>query len=784
MKRRDFCSIIGGSIVAPRIEELKAALNEAARASSPGAAYSSAETARLAPLRSRPPWAPGSAPEHLSFDWESVLANKEIRFLTDNQLSVYVGSEPGISRLHYFPVRERPTLAGHLDYASLAKENQFNCIGARTRLHDADGIAAKLEETNYQWWPHRIERLWVGKEFVVKEELAVHGNRVILRFSKIRGANAQITVEGSFEPHRFSSAEINRHLIFKFEDGVSLALYTSRDFSAQITSDGYRATGIIAAPVSILICCGYRPENILQELRHYEENPGGIFEETRKSWQSYFTSTVPCIVSSDACLVRLYYYLFYVVRSSLYDIPWEPYVHAYTCPWKTGAIWQWSWNTPMNAITERWLNRDSLGKEGIKLIQANCGAANLGSYLHPVRHQQKCRNIFDWYAAVDQAQKKLETKDYDFLFTQPYTVPNSFLGIWEVYLMSGDREFLCENVPIMANYERTARQHARPGSLLTPFQMMVDEFDYSLRWKPAQKSFTKGGLQRTFDVPLEMVDFNSFLVELRLILMQAYQEMGQHPKAQFMRQLAEESALEINNRLWNSRLNFYCDVRSDNGQSTRVRAISGFTPLYARIVPPHRKVLLLEALDDPQGFASPYPIPSIELRNPDLDPNLPTYGGDSLITSGVWMIVNALVRNGEQARAARYIHGAIELVTKYGVSSSYSYNPIAATPNQPKHTLATQCAILNDLILKYVVGFTPRTDHLFEFNPIALDTSLTSLKCGPFLYKKRYNVIVEWTGKEYIVSVNDAVLRFSKPSHIVAELENTGRLKVRQARAI
>lgn len=781
MKRREFCNLIGGSIVASKAEELMAALNKDAHMAFAGAGNAAGESGGFAPLRARRPWAPGSVPLSPSFDWESLLANNEIRFLTDNQLSVYIDSKPGISRIHYFPVRERPKLTGKLDYASLAKENQFNGIGAKIRFRDAEGASVKAEESDCRWWPHKIERLWSVNESVVKEELAVLGNHAVVLLTPVRGPGLYVSVEGTFQPNRFSAAEIHKRLIFQFEDGVLLAPFVSRNLSVKVTPDGYRATGTVTEPIFILISAGYRPEDIIQERQLIEENPGAIIEEARKNWEFYFTSMSPRLASSDAKLAKLYYYLFYVVRSSLYDVPWEPYVRAYTCPWKTGAIWQWSWNTPMNAITERWLNNDSLAKEGISLIRSDCGAANIGSYLHPVESQQKCWTIFDWYPAIDRAQKKLETKDYDFIFTMPHTVPNSFLGIWEVYLITGDREFLRENVPLMAEYERAARQRAKPGSLLTPFQMMVDEFDYSLRWKPVLKTFVKGGLQRAFDVPLIMVDFNAYLVELRRILMWAYWELGQPGQARSMERLAKESAREINDRLWNSQLHFYCDVRADNGQSTQLRAVSGFTPLYAQIVSRRRKALLLAALDDPQGFASPYPIPSVELRNPDLDPNLPTYGGDSLITSGVWMIVNSLVRNGEQARAARYIHKAVEMVAKYGVSSSYSYNPITAKPNQAKHTLATQCAILNDLILKYVVGFTPRADHLFEFNPLALDTSLNHLKWGPFLYKQKYHVVVEWTGKEYTVSVNGASLRFPKPTHIVAELSSTGNLTIRRA---
>jgi len=781
MKRREFCNIIAGSLPVARARKSLAALNTSALCAGLDTDSPAGRSDPFAPLRARRPWQPASVPTLPSFDWQSRLASKEIRFLTDNQLSIYVDSEPGISHLHFYPLRERPKLGDKLDYSKLSKQNQFKSSGVRVHFLSADGTAARVNEVDYQWWPHKIERTWSNPEFIVKEELAVVGNLTLIRLTPLRGACTNFRVEGSLRPYSFSTTTFDDHLVFEFENGVSLAPYFTGHSKIERTPDGYHAVAAATKPLLILLCAGYQPEDVLRELRRRENDPGAIFAQAHQLWDSYFTSLVPRLESSDAKLTDLYEYLFYVIRSSLYDIPWEPWVHAYTCPWKTGAIWQWSWNTPMNAITERWLNDGSLAEEGIRLIHDNGGAVYFGSYLHPGQNSAECWSIFDWYPEIDRAQKHLETKDYDFLFTMPYTVPNCFLGIWEVYLMTGDREFLRENVQVMAKYERDARRRAKPGSLLTPLQMMVDEFDYSLRWKPVQKTFTKGGLQRAFDVPVEMVDVNTYLVELRRILMHAYQELGQPDHAREMQQLAAQSAREINDRIWDDQRDFYCDVRADNGRSTGVRAISGFTPLYAQFVPPARKALLLKALDDPQGFGSPFPIPSIELCHPDLDPNLVTYGGDSLLTSGVWMIVNALVRNGEPQRAARYIHKAIEMVTQGGVSSSYSYNPLTAKPNQQKHTLATQSAILNDLILRYIVGFTPRADLLFEFNPIALDSSLGHLKWGPFVYKLNYRVTVEWTGDEYIVTVNRSSLHFPRPTHVVAELDHNGRLIRREA---
>ena len=532
----------------------------------------------------------------------------------------------------------------------------------------------------------------------------------------------------------------------------------------------------VERPVSFAIALGYDPAAVAAELARRSADPAAIFAEARAIWDYYFRALVPRLESSDANLERLYYYLFYVVRSSLYDIPYEPYSHPYTSPWKTGAIWQWAWNTGFNSIAERWLNDPSFCQQGMRLIARHGAAMNVGSYLRPLAPVRQPYTMWDWSELVDAAQIKLTIPDYDILFEQPYTVPNAFLGVWEVYQATGDKEFLRLNLPILEQYEKVARSKARPGSLITPLRFMFDEFDYSLRWKPVQKTFTKGGLQRGYDVPVDMVDMNAYLVELRRILAGAYRELGRPAEARAMDDLADRSAGELNRRLWDPDLRFYSDARSDTGASTRVRAVSGFSPLYAGIVPPKRKPALMAALDDPQGFAAPYAVPSIELRHPDLDPNMITYGGDSLAVSGVWTVTVALARNGEAARAARLLRSAIAMITKDGVSSAYSYNPITAKPNQRKHELTTQCAIVNDLICRYIAGFEPRADARFEFNPIALDQRLAHFRFGPYRYKSKYTIETEWNGREYIVKVNGRSLRSPRPRRIVAALGADGNL--------
>lgn len=667
--------------------------------------------AAFPPLHPRAPWKPDPNLPRQKVEWTALLRNPEIRFLTENQLSLTLDKSPGVARLHYYPLRRPVQLKDRLDYGILAKRTQLEGASARLKFD------VPLKETSYEWLPHKVTRTWEGGGSNIREEIAVSGNRAVIRLTRLSGPPVGVTLEAPAQQ--------------EFDGGVV------------VTSAPRRAT--LDRTAVFGIGAGYTPRPVTE--------PGQVFEAAHRIWDEYFTALVPRLSTANPALDRLYYYLFYVVRSSLFDIPYEPYLYPYTCPWKTGAIWQWTWNTGMNAVTERWLNDSSIAKAGTRLVAANRGALYFGTYLHPYRPQPP-QSIFDWYMEMDAAQKKLDNHDYQRLATLPYTVPNAFLGIQEVYRMTGDQAFLDQNLPLMKDYEERARQLAPKGSILTPFQMMVDEFDYSLRWKPVQKTFTKGGLQRAFDLPVEMVDVNSYLYQLRRMLEDAYTLQGDKAAAARMRALAIRTAKEVNARFWDAGKAFYCDTRSDNHVSTGVRAISGFAPLYAGIVPPARRKALLEALADPKLFNAPYPVPSVELDHPDLDPTLSTYGGDSLITTGVWTIVNALAAIGEDARAADYLARTVQMMTKDGVSSSYTYNSLTGAPNQSKHTLATQSAIVNDLIARYVVGLNPVEGNVIEFHPIAAGLAGGRLHFGPFRYKDKHWIEVDQTPQAWKVTID------------------------------
>jgi hypothetical protein len=716
--------------------------------------------ADFAELLPRKPWQPDPTLPRQAVNWRPLLASGKIRFLTDNQLSLALDAKPGIARFQYYPVRWKIEIQDKLDYGKVGKASRFEGKGAVVRFLDAAGAELKPVEHDYQWAPDGVARTWEAGATRLREQIGVSANLAAVRWTRLSGPPLQVVLEGSF-PYSFQ----HTGECFCFEDGVCVTPGWSGG-AVEETKDGYRLRARLDDKLEFVASVGYAPEP-----RPPAEQ---VFARARQTWDYYFTALVPRLETANPRLDRLYYHLFYVVRSSLFDIPFEPYRFPYTCPWKTGAIWQWSWNTPMNSVTERWLNDPTIAEAGIRMINQNGGSMYFGTYLHPWKRFEPRLGIFDWYMEVDQAQKRAVRTNYDFLSVMPYTVPNAFVGVWEVYRMNGDPQFLRESLPLMEQYEAAARKLAKPGTILAPFQMMVDEYDYSLRWKPVQKGFTKRGLQRAFDVPVLMADVNSYLYALRGMLAEAYQTLGEPAKAGEMRRLARQTAAEVNARLWDAKLKFYCDARSDTGVSTGVRAMSGFAPYYVGLAPKDRWAAMIQSLDDPRAFAAKFPYPSVSLDHPDLDPTVVTYGGDTSITSGVWTILNTLAENGEGERAARDLARVVDMMARDGGSSSYSYNSLTGDPNMQPYSLSTQAAIVNDLVARYVVGFTPRLDEQLELRPVAAAVAGGRLHWGPFRYR-RHTVEVEQTPGEWRVTVDGVAHRYPSPRPVKFALNPAGR---------
>jgi hypothetical protein len=637
--------------------------------------------------------------------WRRLLTDHEQSFLTDNQLSVFVDRKGlGCERIHFYPLPFAHRLTGgRWDFEEMVNHDSLRSNGPRLNL------PAKC--TQHTFRPDRIEKTMRYGKSKLHESCAVSGNRLLIEWD----LPAIHEVPLQFDLPYFSAHTelLQNGLLISVHDKVFIAMMLNGagQTAYRIQNEPFGCQAQVTLDSSTLclaLACGYDRDAVVEAASHDAHDGQSVFSDAERTWDAYFNRVVPHFTCSDQALKRLYYYQAYTTRANLYDIPYEPFTHPYTCPWKTGAVWQWSWNSPMNAVAERWLNDKQIGAGGILLEAENGGGLNIGASLHPLKKVSALRDHNSQQAQMSQYLQAMPN-DVDLLplTTLPHTTPNGLLGAWEFYLCNGDHDFLRRMLALMSEAEALFTMHALENGLCTC--LFIDEFDYSLRLKPFVTGFNKGDTQLMFkmDTPFIAVDYNCYLYALRDRMIQAAQILDDDRDIARLRTSNEQLKAAINQTLWSEQDGFYYDTDPRTMQHSGVKCIGAYAALYAGIADKRRAEKLVDHLTNSVEFGSPFPCPSISLDTPGVDPALITYGGDCLMTSGVWFTIEGLIRYGYRDLAAQYILKTIEMVNLEGPSSSYSYHSISGHYNQDKHTLSSQCAILTDLICRYIIGFHP-----------------------------------------------------------------------------
>lgn len=696
----------------------------------------------------------GQGLETVEKDWKELLKSSEQSFLTDNQLSIFVDDRnPGCRRVHFYPIPFSHTFSGdRWDFDELVNFNSLVISGPQLDL--------QVEEAHLNFLPHVVEKRMTTNGAKLHERCAVSGNTMALEWT-ISDLDC-VMLSFSIPHFRSTVEEMEWGVVVSVRDEVFTAVCISgaQEQTFDTEEDPCRCCARILPAQGKKIClalsCGYDRDSVIRSALAAAKDPSRVFQAAEQTWDEYFTRILPHFSCSDRKIEQLYYYQAYVTRANLYDIPYEPFTHPYTCPFKTGAIWQWSWNTPMDSVCERWLNDKAVGAGGILLESDNGGGLNIGSYLHPVRKIVDLRDHLDYMRSIGEYRKKLPP-DYDMAVcaTLPHTTPNGLLGAWEFYLCSGDEEFLRQVLEMMVEAETHFSSSEMDNGLCTC--SFVDEFDYSLRLRPFIKQFRKANPAMMFemDTPFVAVDYNCYLYALRERIVEAARVLGS-TEIDTNNLCIKNVRLKdsINRYLWDETDRFYYDADPRDMSTSGVKCIAGFAALYAGIASDSQAAALVEHLRNPTEFGTPYPCPSVSMDTPDVDPSLTTYGGDSMITSGIWFTIEGLIRYGYRELAARYLLKSLEMVMKEGASSAYSYHCVTGAPNQEKHALSSQSCILTDLICKYLIGICPRVGGRFEIDPVALPLSgIESFTFGPYRYCDKV-LTVKWrNGKTYQVTI-------------------------------
>lgn len=688
----------------------------------------------------------------VDINWKELIANNDQQFLTDNQLSVYVDkTRPGIERIHFYPLPfPHEFKYGKFDFWELTAYDSIRSTGPV--------LDFVPDKTDFDFLPNVITKRMSSGSSSVTERCAVSGNVCMLEweFSGIEQTKLSFTLPS----YNAALCECEGAYVINVRDQVFTVLaFSGAEVSVDKSGNGDRFECVwnLNIPsdgkVLVAVSCGYDEQEAVKSAISAVGNPVSVFASAEKTWQDYFTKVVLHFDCSNRDIEKLYYYAAWVTRANYYDIPYEPFTRPYTSPWKTGALWQWSWNTPVATVQERWLNDKIIGESGTLLIAENGGGLNIGSYLHPLKKQTELRGHNEQGGA--QVDYKLHglPEHYDLLAltTMAHTTPNGMLNPWLLYLCSGDRVWMSKILDLMVEAEQAFSKAELDNGFCT--SMFIDDFDYSLRWKPFSSNWKPMSYDWELDTPVIAVDYNCYLYALRELIMRAADELERSDidlESLRIRNAKLKSAIQ--EYLWDDEAGFYFDADPRNMQRSDLKSIAAFSSLCTGVADDNQVARLITHLTDPNEFATPYPCPSMSCDTPGFDPAIMSQGGDCLTTTGLWFTIDGLVKHGYRELAGEYVGKAVEMMTKDGVISACdSHNTTTGKPNRSENELPQQGLVITDLICRYVLGISPNVDGRLDIDPLPVPgLESVSSSFGPYKFRDSWITVTRENGKTAI----------------------------------
>ncbi len=169
----------------------------------------------------------------------------------------------------------------------------------------------------------------------------------------------------------------------------------------------------------------------------------------------------------------------------------------------------------------------------------------------------------------------------------------------------------------------------------------------------------------------EGVDLNSYLYRELIAMSKIAKEIGKSEDVHFFREKAEEKRKAIQSMLWNDEDKIFYDLDRNTGKQIKVKSVSSFTPLWAKIATPGQAYhLVYDHLLNPEEFWLPFPIPgyarseagysTVKLPG-DLGCN---WRGATWIPTN-YMVYHGLINYGYEDIAEYLAYRTYALVSKY-----------------------------------------------------------------------------------------------------------------------
>lgn len=479
-------------------------------------------------------------------------------------------------------------------------------------------------------------------------------------------------------------------------------------------------------------------------------------------WEQYFEEEVPQFRSPDEKLNRLWYYIWYVLRAN--QVRRGAAVKAdFTVPTKYGYWGCYIWDSAFHALGQLHLQDPEVAKNTLRAILSiqypngflpvNSGADAIevntpsdGTYdLDP-------KSFYRYTESEDPFSGELEFRSPlphqwgdaeqsgSIKIQEKTMIPILGMAVWQVYLVTGDRDFLAEAYEHLARYDDWLWRRRNSGDGLMVY------------YNPEESGWDNAG--RLLPLPVKSVDGSTMAYLSRKMLADSAKVLGHDRDAQKFLSRAEATAASINEKMWDQGTGFFYDLSMDDSRRSQ-KSPAGFMPLMAGIVSKERVRLLADHVRNQKEFASSAPVPTVAMSDPDYNTKTWGWNGPSWIPSN-WLVMESLARAGMTDDSNRIMGAMITMMSKpdgwpgaYEQYDSENGSPFGVADY-------SWSGAINDYITSWVAGLHPNAeDRTVEISPHPFEGwrsfEVEKLRVGKNLIGYR----MEWSNGRTLIRLNN-----------------------------
>lgn len=611
---------------------------------------------------------------------------------TDKSGTNYINSFIDLGAWHgyYQPdVKEYKLYGGFAGPFYIAEEYAVNLSDSFNKISIENAVTKERydltkSEATFNYYPGKLEQKYVLKDFTLKLELIFVSNRSALIKSEIintsgKELNLNLNWIGNMyneyqnwsdKENRYKSTKLNNSLEktdtgvkvnfvnrrdtwdYLIKDGAEFKITHSSNVDTKIVGDSYTSQldTISISPnknfthymTETFTFTEVEAKEEIENIKVALKDPEKAFVSNEKRWNGYLNRAIDKSGERyNKIAVKAIETLTTNWRSSAGAIKHDGVTPSVSYKWFNGF---WAWDSWKQAVATVYFNEE-LAKNNIRAlfdyqIQAD----------DKIRPQDKGAIIDAIFYNADE-ERDGDGGNWNERNSKPALAT---WAVWEVYKVSGDKEFLKEMYPKLKAYHEwwyTNRDHnkngvAEYGGMVHRFNNSPEEIILAAAWESGMDNAVRFDVEgygkddigvKVFEnkdknsklvgysINQESVDLNSFLYAEKIDLAQMAEILGEKEESENFYKSAAQLKEYINDKMFDEVTGYYYDLQFDEAGNTKLlvnrgKGTEGYIPLWANAADKEKADKVVKNILDENVMNTYLPFPTAAKDNPKYNP--------------------------------------------------------------------------------------------------------------------------------------------------------------------